>query len=146
MTFIANIPGGVTTATAPPVGAEIAQPFRIDSTGAVTVIVDRAQAAIQHLLSIALTSPGERVMRPTFGGGLNHLVFEEGSLGQFQKAAQTLQAAYSVVEGGVVNVVVGVTKVRDGVFAFDVKFKLDQDPVVHQAVFDFRGNLVGETS
>lgn len=59
----------------PPVW-EIAQPFQIDSTGAVAFDADPRRWAINHILAILLTIPGERVMRPTYGVGIYRFVFE----------------------------------------------------------------------
>ncbi len=52
-------------------------PLQFDSSGR-TAVVDRdtyIRGLIEHVL---LTSPGERLHRPTFGGGLFHAVFGPG--------------------------------------------------------------------
>lgn len=61
-------------------------PYGIDGRGrtAVTGLRGHVRDLVEQLL---LTSPGERVMRPDFGGGLSRLVFEPGS----PEAAATTQ-------------------------------------------------------
>jgi phage baseplate assembly protein W len=55
---------------------EMAQPFRIDATGAVGFDFDPVRWAQGHILALCLTKSGERVMRPTYGVGLYNYVFE----------------------------------------------------------------------
>lgn len=53
-------------------------PFRLDARGR-TALADEP-AHLRHLLELLLfTSPGERVNRPDFGGGLRPLVFDANS-------------------------------------------------------------------
>lgn len=49
-------------------------PFKIDKNGC-TATVDHETHVKQMMEQILFTSPGERVNRPDFGCGLNHLVF-----------------------------------------------------------------------
>lgn len=53
-------------------------PFHIDSTGR-TAITNHSDHIRDMICQILFTSPGERVNRPTFGCGLNQLVFEPNS-------------------------------------------------------------------
>jgi phage baseplate assembly protein W len=55
---------------------EMAQPFNIDGTGEVAFDTDPVKWAINHILALLLTNPGERVMRPTYGVGIFNLVWE----------------------------------------------------------------------
>lgn len=57
---------------------DIDYPFHVDGCGrtASTGIDDHIRDMIEQLL---LTSPGERVNRPTFGGGLRRMVFAPNS-------------------------------------------------------------------
>ncbi len=57
---------------------QIAFPFQIDGRGRVAKATqdEHIRQMIEQLL---FTSPGERVNRPTFGCGLNQLVFEPNS-------------------------------------------------------------------
>lgn len=140
---VINTPGGISNVVIPPSNYEIAQPFHIDSTGGVAVLTDPVQAAIQHLLMIALTNPGERVMRPSYGAGLSGLVFASSPMADFSRAAAILQDAYNQYDGGFASVQVSVQQQDVGTYVFSVTFTLDQDPTIHQAVFDYAGNLIG---
>jgi len=61
---------------APPTGVEILTPFQIDpATGAVAVARDYVQILEQHIISILLTSQPERLMAPTYGAGLERVLF-----------------------------------------------------------------------
>lgn len=53
----------------------LAHPFHIGPTGRTASPRDPAAHARQLLEQLLLTSPGERVMRPSFGGGVHQLVF-----------------------------------------------------------------------
>jgi phage baseplate assembly protein W len=63
-------------------------PYRIDQTGATAT--ENLSAHVASLVRLVLqTEPGERVNRPTFGGGLKKFVFE-GMDGQMAAAAETM--------------------------------------------------------
>ena len=55
---------------------ELAQPFHIDPYGAVATAQDPNAAVEWRILSLLLTTPGERVMRSSYGVGLFGDVFE----------------------------------------------------------------------
>lgn len=60
-----------------PTGSEMRVPFHIDpATGAVAVVTDYSDILRQHILTIMLTAPNERVMIPSYGFGLEEKVFE----------------------------------------------------------------------
>lgn len=50
-------------------------PYRVDALGRTATPADAAGHARELLEQFLFTSPGERVMRPTFGGGVQQLVF-----------------------------------------------------------------------
>jgi len=145
VTYVSNIPGQVATVTAPPYPLEIAEPFRVGPGGDILTISDPVAVAAQFFLDIALTAPGERVMRPGYGVGLRRLVFENAGMTQFRQFAAQLQTAFTANNNGYANITVGVIQRPGGVYAFEVNFTIDQSPILHQAVFDAAGNLVGST-
>lgn len=53
-------------------------PYHINNNG-LTASTDRAEHIRDMIKQVLFTSPGERVNRPTFGSGLNQLVFEPNS-------------------------------------------------------------------
>lgn len=140
---VINTPGGISQVVTQPAEYEISQPFRFDSTGGLAAVTDPLQVAIQHLMAIAFTMPGERVMRPNYGVGIQGLVFSDSTLTDFTRAAAVLQQAYSQYEGGFVSAQVSVRQMETGTYVFSVSFIVGQDPNVHEAVFDAAGNLIG---
>jgi hypothetical protein len=63
-------------------------PYRIEFSGA-TATVDLDAYVAQLVRLVLQTDPGERVNRPTFGGGLKQLVFA-GMNAQMHAATETL--------------------------------------------------------
>jgi phage baseplate assembly protein W len=60
-------------------GRHLAFPFRIGADGRTAAPVSDAEHVRDELLQLLLTSPGERLFLPEFGGGLRRLVFEPAS-------------------------------------------------------------------
>lgn len=60
-------------------GRHLAFPFRIGSDGRTAVPANDAEHVRDELLQLLLTSPGERLFLPEFGGGVRRLVFEPAS-------------------------------------------------------------------
>lgn len=60
-------------------GRHLAFPFRIGSDGRTATPASDAEHVRDELLQLLLTSPGERLFLPEFGGGVRRLVFEPGS-------------------------------------------------------------------
>lgn len=60
--------------------SEILVPFQIDSaTGGVAQITDYKTILAQHIQTIIMTAPGERVMNPSYGVGLDASTFSPSS-------------------------------------------------------------------
>ena len=59
-----------------PDGPHLAFPFRIGRDGRTVRVESLSQHVRDELLQLLLTNPGERPMRPEFGGGLRRMVFE----------------------------------------------------------------------
>lgn len=60
-------------------GRHLAFPFRIGSDGRTAAPASDAEHVRDELLQLLLTSPGERLFLPEFGGGVRRLVFEPAS-------------------------------------------------------------------
>ena len=60
-------------------GRHLAFPFRIGSDGRTAAPRNDAEHVRDELLQLLLTSPGERLFLPEFGGGVRRLVFEPAS-------------------------------------------------------------------
>ena len=63
----------------------------------------------QSILIILLTSPGERVMRPDFGAGLNDFVFEPANVATMSKIQARVTSALTAWEPRIIVVDVTVT-------------------------------------
>jgi phage baseplate assembly protein W len=59
-----------------PDGRHLSFPFRIGRDGRTVAPADLPAHVRDELLQLVLTSPGERLFLPEFGGGLRKLVFE----------------------------------------------------------------------
>lgn len=70
-------------------------PYRMDPTGRTATPDDASQWVREVLEMVVFTSPGERVMRPTFGTGVNQLVFEPASE---EVAAATQHLVHSAMQ------------------------------------------------
>ena len=57
-------------------GRHLAFPFRIGTDGRTATPRNDAEHVRDELLQLLLTSPGERLFLPDFGGGVRKLVFE----------------------------------------------------------------------
>jgi phage baseplate assembly protein W len=60
-------------------GRHLSFPFRIGADGRTAVPASDAEHIRDELLQLLLTSPGERLFLPEFGGGVRSLVFEPAS-------------------------------------------------------------------
>lgn len=87
-------------------------PLQFDASGR-TAVVDRdtyIRGLLEHVL---LTSPGERLHRPTFGGGLFHAVFGPGGAELGAAAADLVRGSLDQWLGDLI-VVEAVNVVADG--------------------------------
>ena len=128
--------------------SEIQAPFMIDpSTGQVNAMSDPVQIAIQHIMAICFTDPGERLMNPDYGVGISSLLFEGDDMMEFQSVAMAAQQQLQQTDGLYYDVQVTIqpSPSNPGTFTFQVQFQIYSDPQVHYAVFDFQGNLIGES-
>ncbi|MEM1076110.1 MAG: GPW/gp25 family protein [Pseudomonadota bacterium] len=57
----------------------LTHPFGPDGTGRIGTTEDRYMRARNLLLSVLLTAPGERLMRPEFGAGIQEMLFDSNS-------------------------------------------------------------------
>jgi phage baseplate assembly protein W len=73
---------------------EIAFPLALDAQGRIATETSPDVRARQHLTSYIMTTPGERVMRPSFGTTVSNYVF--GSLDPLQYSILSKQVADKV--------------------------------------------------
>ena len=79
----------------------MAQPFNIDGIGQVAYDTDPFMWARNHVLALLLTSPGERVMRPTYGAGVRNFVWENNDPFVEQRLITNIRSAVSALEPNV---------------------------------------------
>jgi phage baseplate assembly protein W len=81
-----------------PVLREMAQPVHINAQGSIADDVDPAMWARNHILAILMTMTGERVMRPTYGVGVQKLLFENDTTMIQQQILAAIQAQLATYE------------------------------------------------
>lgn len=127
----------------PPVW-EIAQPFNIDATGAVSFDLDPARWAINHILALLLTSPGERVMRPTYGVGIYRFVFENDDPVEEQNIITAINMGLATYEPNInVKEVEFIQQPNySGIVVLMISFTVGNSPTTHTFSVDIQGNQV----
>lgn len=116
----------------PPVW-EIALPFNIDAIGEVAYSDDPVIWARNHILAILLTSPGERVMRPTYGAGIFNFVWENSDPLLEQQIINDVQQAVALWEPNVTinNIEFLPEPDYSGIVMLDISFSVGSAPTVH---------------
>lgn len=131
----------------PPVW-EIAQPFHTDATGTVAFDADPERWAINHILAILLTTPGERVMRPTYGVGIYRFVWENDDPVEEQNIITSINLGLSTYEPNI-----NVTEVKfvqqpqyTGVVVLMISFTVGNSPTTHTFSVNVNGSQVEITA
>lgn len=84
--------------TAPVLEQEILQPFQIDSGGGIAIDTDPIHRLGQHIVAALLTGRGERVMRPTYGVGVQRDVFESNDFALANEISLQLRTSLAMWE------------------------------------------------
>jgi phage baseplate assembly protein W len=100
---------------------EIAYPFRIDGRGR-TADAGRDEHIRQMIEQVLFTSPGERVNRPTFGTGLQQLVFAPNSAEIATATEFVVQAALQEWLGAVIQVEAVKVESREATLEITVQY------------------------
>lgn len=101
----------------------VAHPLSVDRTGR-TARSDYDAHVNELILQLLLTSPGERVMRPTFGCGLGQLVFEPNNEVAAGATQLLIQSALQQWLGKVVDVISVSVVVEDSTLAVTVTYAI----------------------
>ena len=72
------------------VWSDLHHDLKADAKSSVKLVIN-AEAVVTSIQNILNTSPGERVMRPTFGAGLKLLVFEPTRKEELNRMAEKLK-------------------------------------------------------
>jgi uncharacterized protein len=100
---------------------DIAYPFRIDGRGR-TADAGRDEHIRQMIEQVLFTSPGERVNRPTFGTGLQQLVFAPNSEEIATATEFVVQAALQEWLGEVIQVEAVKVESREATLEITVQY------------------------
>jgi phage baseplate assembly protein W len=109
----------------PPTPPRIRFPYGTDSRGR-TASCPEAQHVRQLIEQVLLTAPGERVMRPTFGGSLMQRVFEPGGPELLASTKYLVQATLSQELGGRITVDALELEARDAALVVTVTWTLQR--------------------
>lgn len=124
----------------PPVW-EVSQPFQVNGAGGVSYDADPVQWAINHILALLLTTPGERVMRPSYGAGLRAFVWENNDPFVEAQMIATIQNAMAGYEPNIMlkNISIVPNSGLYGVFNISISFSVGTAPTVHTVAFTLGG-------
>jgi uncharacterized protein len=117
-------------------GTGWAFPPRVDDSG---VELSSHEEDIRQSIRIILgTTPGERVMRPDFGAGLNALVFEPLSATTIALVKQTVQTALVQWEPRIDEVTVTVTAdPPGGRLDIEIRYRVRSSNIFYNLVYPF---------
>lgn len=117
--------GPVAGSLPPPTPPRIRFPYGTDSRGR-TASCPEGQHVRQLIEQVLLTAPGERVMRPTFGGSLMQRVFEPGGPELLASTKYLVQATLSQELGGRITVDALELEARDAALVVTVTWTLQR--------------------
>lgn len=133
----------------PPVW-EVALPFSINASGEVSFDTDPVKWATNHILAILLTSPGERVMRPTYGAGVYTFVWENQDPLVEQNIIATINTQLATYEPNItvneVEFVQSEISMMSGVATLLVAFTVGNSPTTYTFSVSLNGSQVEITA
>jgi phage baseplate assembly protein W len=112
-------------------------PMRVGPDGALRPVSDE-EAVAQSIRLILATSPGERVMRPDFGAGLDRFVFEPINPGTLTRIRNRVTEA--LVDGEPRIDVIGVVVTPDAglpLLTIEVRYVVRATNSLHNLVYPF---------
>jgi uncharacterized protein len=123
---------------------EMAQPFNIDATGAVAFDLDPVRWARNHIVALLMTSPGERVMRPTYGVGMFNFVWENDDLITEQNIITSINNQLAAYEPNITIIVAQFVPQTQysGVVLLQLDFTVGQSPTVHGVSVNLSGTAI----
>jgi len=122
---------------------EILIPFQIGPDGGIAYTEDRVKQASQHIMSVVMTNPGERVMRPTYGAPLSMMLFEsDDSVVQADLKAKMEEALRAWAPGiNIIAIDAESASPEDGLLQYLISFNLPGTPDIHQATINVGGTV-----
>lgn len=117
-------------------GRGLAFPWRL-SQGQIGMNAYESQVR-QSILSILRTGPGERVMRPDFGGGIDRMAFEPMNTVTVAVLQHLIQDALARFEPRIEVLSVAATPVSEaGQLPFDIRYRVRRTDSVSNLVYPF---------
>ena len=113
-------------------------PYQISGQGR-TATTDRDDHIRDLIEQVLFTAPGERVMRPDFGGGLLALVFEPNSTTLAATTQLLVQSALQVYLSHLIAVQSVEVTNDDSALRVDVRYSVLLDRTTHSATFTAPG-------
>lgn len=107
-------------------------PYHLDALGR-TAATDDAGHVRDLIEQVLLTTPGERVMRPSFGAGLLAMVFEPNAVTQAATRQFVVQSALQQHLGHLIAVQAVNVVADEGTLQVDVRYHLLRDGSLHDA-------------
>lgn len=113
-------------------------PYQVAINGR-TATTDRAEHIRDLIKQVLFTSPGERVNRPTFGSGLNQLVFEPNnaeliSTVQFLVNGALQQWLSEIIEVGDVNIEVTDSSLSIHINYTEIGSQINQEATFNKSI------------
>ena len=112
----------------------IAVPFHVDGRGRTALCGDNRHL-LEMLELLLFTSPGQRVNRPDFGGGVRGLVFGGNSPELAAALRFSLQANLQRWLGDLLEVVDLLTAAEDSTLTVDIRYRVRGNPQEQTAQF-----------
>ena len=110
-------------------------PYRVATNGR-TAITDKADHVRDLIKQVLFTSPGERVNNPTFGSGLNQLVFESNSVEMISTVQFLVKGALHQWLSEIIEVVEVNIEIVDSSLSIQVIYSEIGSPTILEAAFD----------
>jgi phage baseplate assembly protein W len=115
--------------------SHIAFPLRANALGRTTTVTDGAY--IRTLIEqVLFTQPGERVMRPGFGGGAKALVFEPNGPDLASATEINIHASLNQALGDLLEVTGVEVEADEEILRVTVRFAIRGQPPAETAIFE----------
>lgn len=117
-------------------------------SGSIATDLDPAIWARNHILAILLTSPGERVMRPTYGAGLLRYVFEYNDPFTEQTITNNIQMQLNMYEPNITihQLLLVPLEPYHGIYQLEIQFSVGASPSVHTVSYSLGGTGIEITA
>jgi phage baseplate assembly protein W len=114
-------------------------PFQIDSSGR-NVVVDDHEHIRQQMELILFTSPGERLNHPTFGCGINQMMFERNDAETALSAKYLIQSSLQYWMGEDIEIKTVDIQSQDEVLSVIINYLIKQKKESFSATFTNKSN------